>query len=183
MMQHLKDAGIFLLLLAAAGYGIYRGEQIFATIALILLIAVSYKHLARPFISRVQTFVGRVDYAKFRDLELRTNEQAAQIVRLEGLQLTVLQEIVLRNLEPEQCSVLANLSSRDRTPTKGARIERLRELRDRGLVEHDRLHLGESTEVWLTPLGKEVAELLRRPGIESQSTNSIDIDEASTSMP
>jgi hypothetical protein len=180
--MRLKHIGIFLLLLAATGYGLYRGEQIFATIALMLLLAVSYKHLARPFIRGVQAFVRRANNAKFRDLELHVEERAAEIARLEGLQLTILQDIVIRNLDSQQCATLANLSSRDRTPMKRAGIEGLRALRDRRLIEHDHPRLAESTEIWLTPLGKEVAALLRRPGTEAQPINSRKIGETSTTL-
>jgi hypothetical protein len=162
-VDKLRNVGIFLLLLAAASYAIYRAEQTVAAIALILLIATSYRHLVKPFIARAEAFASRVDYAKFRDLELRSAQQAAELVKLEGLQLTLIQDVIIRNLEPELYGLLVNLTTHDKTQVDRSHIERLRQLRDHGLIEHDRERLRDSATVWLTPLGNEVAEILARP--------------------
>lgn len=162
MASRLKGFGLFLVLLVAASYAVYRDEQAFAIVALLLMIGVSFKQFSAPLVARITEFARRVDYAKFRDLELRSAEQRAELTRLEGLQLTVLQDVVLRNLEPELCGVLANLTTHERAPIELAHIQRLRELRNRGLITHDKPALSKSSEIWLTPLGKEVGDLLTK---------------------
>jgi hypothetical protein len=163
MASKVKTSAVLLLLLAVLSYAMYRGEQTVAGISLVLLAAISYKHLVKPFIARAEAFARRLDYAKFRDLELRTEQHAAELVRLEGLQLTLIQDSVLRNLEPDLYGLLVNLSHNNKVRIDRSHIDRLRQLRDRGLIEHDRQRLRESEEVWLTPLGREVAEILARP--------------------
>jgi hypothetical protein len=163
MASKAKTAAILLLLLAILSYAMYRDEQTVAGIALILLVATSYKHLVKPFIARAEAFAKRLDYAKFRDLELRAEQQAEELVRLEGLQLTLIQDVVLRNLEPDLYGLLVNLSHTEKVQIDRTHMDRLRQLRDRGLIEHDRQRLRDSGEVWLTSLGREVAEILARP--------------------
>lgn len=163
MISKVKSPAIFLLLLAILAYAMYRGEQTVAAIALILLVATSYKHFVRPFIARAEAFARRLDCAKFKDLELRADQQAAELVRLEGLQLTVIEDVVIRNLEPDLYALLVNLSVDNKTQIDKSHIDRLRQLRDRGLIEHDRQRLRDSQTVWLTSLGKQVAEILAQP--------------------
>ena len=176
MISKAKPTAIFILLLAILSYAMYRSEQTVATIALILLIATSYRHFVKPFIARAEAFARRLDYAKFKDLELRADQQTAELVRLEGLQLTLIQDIVLRNLEPDLYTLLVNLSLNNKTQMDRSHIHRLRQLRDRGLVEHDRQRLRDSGTVWLTSLGRQVAEILahpnKRPNFDDQSLES-----------
>lgn len=166
MANNIKTAAIVLLLLGVLSYAMYRGEQTVAGIALILLAATSYKNLVKPFIARAEAFARRIDYAKFRDLELRADQQAEELVRLGGLQLSLIHNTVLRDLEPDLSGLLVNLSRTEKAPLDRSHIDHLRQLRDRGLVEHDRQRLRDSEEVWLTQLGKEVAEILARPNKE-----------------
>jgi len=163
MISKLKPAAIFLLLLAILAYAMYRGEQTVAGIALILLVATSYRHLVKTFIARAEAFARRLDYAKFRDLELRADQQEADLARLEGLQTTLVQDMLLRDLDPGLYGVLVNLSVKDKTQIDHSHIDRLRELRNRGLIEHDRPRLRDSETVWLTSLGRQVAEILAQP--------------------
>ena len=163
MLSKIKDAGIFLLLLAIVAYAMYRSEQTIAGIALILLAVTSYKNMVKPFVARAEAFARRLDYAKFRDVELRADRQAAELERLDGLQLTLIQDSILRNLEPDLYGVLVNLNATNITRLDRSHIEHFRQLRDYGLLAHDQPRLRDSETIWLTPLGRQVAEVLAQP--------------------
>jgi hypothetical protein len=56
--------------------------------------------------------------------------------------------------------LLLNVHSARRSKPSPAWLDRLRTLRDRGLLAYDGSTLASSSEVWLTPLGTNLAETL-----------------------
>jgi hypothetical protein len=126
-----------------------------------------YKHIVVKFIDLVAGFVGRVNYAKFKDLELQSIQRLEQLTQLEETTRTVAQDIILRGLSSDDLALLLAVNSVERMPITGNMAVKLGYLRDRGLVAHDEPRLRDSKHAWTTTFGKELTEVLTKTFLNS----------------
>jgi hypothetical protein len=127
-------------------------------LALVLLVAVMHKPTLRRVVDDVELILKRPLMAKFRDLEVRVDEAANRIA--EVVELADVTSMALQGLSRDAVGLLLALAAGG--PRDYARHWRQDYVssRDRGLVEHDKDRLGNSTRVWASALGMRVAATL-----------------------
>ncbi|MCK9386427.1 MAG: hypothetical protein M0Q15_17595 [Nevskia sp.] len=149
----------FVICIATCGYAAYRGLQWLAMAALFGALCVLYKQwLSRAFATALDLLKNTTE-AKLGALEIRTEKRITELaIRLDRTPVWV--NAVLSQLSSEEVGLLLSVT-RQRTYTPSAATKKhLRSLRDRGLIEHDKSTLEDSSVVWSTSLGQELTNAL-----------------------
>jgi hypothetical protein len=98
-------------------------------------------------------FVNSARMAKFGQFELQADRTPRDLSSMS------LREMMLTNLSPRDVGLLLKIYREKRWLLRGERDrQRVLELRDRGWLTHDQPHLGDSSEVRLTPDGLSILE-------------------------
>jgi hypothetical protein len=125
-----------------------------------LLVGVLHKTTLRRLISGFESILTRPLMAKFKDLELRVDDAVTRLG--EVARLADVTTMALQGLSPNAVGLLIGLVADGSGSVAPSLHGQLRELRDRGLIEHDGERLAESAEVRPTTLGKQVAASIER---------------------
>lgn len=150
----------FVLSAGVCGFALWKGMQAVAIVALMAALAIVFMHSGRRAFEAALDLFGGINRARLGKLELVISRQ------LESMSDRIVQraawaQIVLSQLRSEDVGLLLAISTVRRYPATEALKHQLRSLRARGLILHDKATLAESSEVWLSELGQEVASLLR----------------------
>lgn len=181
MSKRFRDPAVALLLAAIACYATYNGSELLGIVAIVGFLSICYKPAARRGMDNALSFFERVDKAKFRDLEVEVRQT---LQRMEGLQTVqksnFITNAVLSGLGARQIALLLAIYRSGTFEISGALRETVHELRHRGLVHHDKPRLGESTKVWLSPLGIECALFLTSD--RNDSDQALDVSAMTTAV-
>ncbi len=152
-----KDIVAILIGLAICLLSIYQKMEILAIVSLIFAGAVIYKSRAQKVINLGFNIVQRARTAKVAGVEINVEEQAKDYSRLLDRQAEWIRTIV-GDLTSEQIALLIAVYKAGRYPAVNK--DALRVLREKGLLFHNAPSMGESNEVWLSDIGKEIASNL-----------------------
>lgn len=150
----------FVLAAGVCGFALWRGMQAVAIVALMAALAIVFMHSGRRAFEAALDLFGGINRARLGKLELEISRQ------LESMSDRIVQratwaQIVLSQLRSEDVGLLLAVSAAKTYPATEALKNQLRSLRARGLIQHDKATMAESSEVWLSDLGQELANLLR----------------------
>lgn len=164
-MNVLKSILIFIVLLGICGYAIWQGLQIVSIVSLILLLGLLYKRYTRQGIDILLSLLKNTKQAKFGQLEISIEKKIAELSKL-AINRSVLMNIILSKLDPEHLGLLITIFKEGKHRPIAANKNRLRDLRSFGLLHHNNPTMADSTEVWLTNLGNEIADALSSETID-----------------
>jgi hypothetical protein len=157
-----RDVLPLMILSAVGAYAAWAKMQTLLIIVLVLILGLLYRPFVLQFTSLGTRFLTRVDVAKFKDLEIRAEKQIHSLDQVERAQVSIVQHLLLTEMDTQAVSLLVAIGHKGRAPFVGGTLPTVRYLRDRGLVEHDGPTLTESTEVWLSPSGRELVDALTK---------------------
>ncbi len=133
--------------------------QLLAIISLIMLLAILFKYQTKRIINIGLELLSSTKQAKIGKLELQIDK------KLEDLSDRIVKQagwvqILLSQLESDGVGLLLAISKVDKFTATNALKEKLRSLRSRGLIQHNKATMADSTEVWLTKLGNDFVKIL-----------------------
>lgn len=165
-MTKLRDFVAVVVLFAICLLAIYQKMEILAVTAVILIGIVIYRNRVRSLLDIGFDILRRAQSAKIGDVEF-TAERKAKATLDASAQHPEWVRMLLSDLTGEQVALLIAIFKEGKLGASDK--ENLRILRTRGLLLHNQQTMAESTEVWLTPLGQEVAAQLL--GTATSTTN------------
>ena len=153
-----KSGLVILGLVSACGYSLWQKMQWPATLSMVLVVAILYKRHSLRLVESFFSLIEGSRVSKLGQVEFQPDPE-----RFGVTEMTVT-EMMLADLTPRDVSVLMTVYYADRFHPRSDDVrQRLRKLRDKGWLEHDKRTLSESGEVWLTAAGKSVATALSLP--------------------
>jgi hypothetical protein len=150
-------AVLFLILLI--GYATWQKLQFLSLVALIALMSVLYQKHARRVLDLFLELLSNAKQAKYGALEIQIDKRLKDFSDL-AVKKSVGVQILLSQLDSQHVSLLLAIGKVGHYAPPDPARAKLRDLRNRGLLYHNSSSLGASTEVWLTPLGEELAAIL-----------------------
>jgi hypothetical protein len=158
IIGRLKSPVALLLCCTVAALAIYQKLEYFALAAFFGCLVVVYRRRVVAIIEDAVAMLKLARAAKIGALELDLQrlgnvsellEKRAEWIRL-----------VLAEMQPQEVAVLLSIPLAGRADAPPSLKGRLRALRDRGLLQHDEATMEQSSHVWLTEMGRQVAEAL-----------------------
>lgn len=155
----LKDALSVILLFIFCTFAVVQKMEILAILTLAGIGAVIYKHRVLMFFDVVVEFAQHANVAKVGDLELAVNKQKTDLSKLFELEIDWMRAVVSQ-LNSEHIGLLISVHKAGKYRPRQGEKNNLRVLRSRGLLKQNAPTMLQSTTVWLSNLGSEIAEAL-----------------------
>jgi len=168
MKNRIRDIFAVTLLISLAGFSAYKGMQVLAIFSMLGILGVLYKRIMHDLIDIGFNLLRAMRQAKLGELEFQIEEKLKDFSNLAAKNATWV-PIVLSQLSSEHIGLLMSIHKAGKYGPSGAAKRKLRDLRARGLVAHNRATMADSTEVWLSPLGNELVNVLLESPIEFHS--------------
>ena len=156
--HELKDALMLILLSALAVIAVIQRLEWVVLASLVFIGAIVYKSRVRPVLDLGLSLLQRTRTARLGDVEFNVEQQLRDYSELLQQHSKWIQ-IILSDLTSEDIATLLSIhvaGGKDQAVAK----DNLRHLRARGLVLHNAPTMEQSSEVWLTALGSDVAQRL-----------------------
>ena len=174
-MNKLKNVFAIIVLLGLCGYATWQKLQVVAIFAIVLLIGVLYKNLARKAIDIIFSLTRNTKQAKFGQLEINIEKKLAEYSQSAITQFAWM-NVILSRLSPEHIGLLLTIQREEKHNIINASKDKLRDLRSFGLLRHDSDSMEKSTEVWLTDLGNEIASTLTTKSLTTEKEDKKEIN-------
>ena len=172
-MPQSKQVFAFLLALSLCLVAIWREMQALAIVAFLLSVLAIHRRQSMLLFDQGMSLLSRTKQAKLGDLEVQIDNQKINLTeRLE--KSAVKTRILLDGLDSDHVGWLLTIHRHGRYEPPAAIKEKLRQLRNRGLLLHDSPSMQDAKLVWLSPLGEELVvnlltaspELRQKPVVE-----------------
>lgn len=172
---------IVLFFAGGAGYASWRGQERLAITAVILLFVVlGSAHIMRLFNLCVD-LLSTARQAKYGAIEIQLGKQLRDLSEL-AVRKSVGIQMLLSQLDgPHVALLLAVYRAGLYAPQTEAIRQKLRDLRDLGLLSYDGPTLAESAHVRVSAYGEEVARVLSEPPSEVQNIGLLPSSESGSS--
>lgn len=166
---YLKTTFSVLIALAVCGVALWQKMEIATVTSLVVVTLLLYKRKVQEALEIGLELLRRTKSAKVWDVELTMAERLKDYSKLLEHQAEWVR-LTLSDLNSEHISTLLAVNKVEKYQVAGAKVNNMRVLRDRGLLQHNAPELGRSTEVWLSPLGKDLAsQILGADSVHSDS--------------
>lgn len=159
MKRPLKDFVAFTLAAVVCGYAVRFGLQSVAIASMVVALCVLYKPTASRAADIGIGLLGRTSRAKYGDFEMEVERMVLGPL-VESPNIPVWAKGLLSEMGARHLGLLLALAKSERVRVNPAVIGSLRELRNLGLIEHDRDSLAGSEFVWLTSAGRDLKSAL-----------------------
>ena len=167
-MGRLKDALAIGLLGTLCAYAAWQKLEILSIVTMLALVGIIYKGVTAKALNLAFDLLSSTRQAKFGDLEVSIDQKLQDFSELAARKATWMQ-ILLSQLSSEHIGLLFTIHKAGKYSPPKALKEKLSDLRSRGLLQHNATTLTESTQVWLTDLGEELAEALLESPIDVET--------------
>jgi hypothetical protein len=168
-MHYLRHILAFGVAVGICGVAVWREMQILAIVALMAALAIVYKNQARLLFEETLVLLRRTKAAKFGNIEVQVNDKVVNITeRLEERAKHL--RVLLDGLDGDHIGWLLVVAKAGRYEPTNAAKEKMRPLRNRGLLTHDGPTMAKTSHVWLTTLGEELVKVLQLTTPELQQT-------------
>ena len=159
----------FLISLTLCAYAAWKQMQILAIFSLIAALATLFIRKTKQIFEICLELLRYTTTAKLGKLEVKISKE------LEGISQKVVEkaawvQILLSRMSNEEVGLLLAISKVEKYPATGGLKDKFRSLRAKGLIQHDKPSMHESSEVWLSELGKEFAEALSKAEVVNSKT-------------
>jgi hypothetical protein len=148
----MKTTLLWLVLGTACAFSLWQKLEWAAMCSMLLLCLVTFKDRTRHILELLQDFIASARMAKLGQFEIQVDRARVPV--------TSFREMMLADLSPSHLGLLMQISVEKNFRPTGAVMNKLRELRNRGLISHDKETLADSSRAWLTTTGEVVANTL-----------------------
>jgi hypothetical protein len=150
----MKRFAISAFLFCLAAYAVWQKLQILAVTCIIAVLALAYRDYTRQVFEVGLKLLRGTTRARLGSLELTLTELTDKVEKATWV------SIMLSQLSTEEVGLLVDVSKTKEYSPPGAVKDQLRRLRAKGLIKHDKPLLADSTRVWLTEAGMQLARVL-----------------------
>lgn len=165
----LKRIVALILLIALCAYATWSKMQILSIISMLLVLCLLYTAQFKEFLEIILSFARQARTAKFKDFEISTDDEFKNAIEESIGKSNPWVKVALIDLSAKHFTLLLAIYKAGEFEAKGDFKQSLRTLRDRGLVQHNKDTMYDSTIVWLTPLGTELVELILQNPIAKEN--------------
>jgi hypothetical protein len=159
-MQKLKKPFLILILLALGGYAAYERMETLAIVAIILLILVFYIEVVKRFADLVFAMASKTRQARIGEVEISIHDPLKQAI-IESIEMDKgWAKAIFAELGSSHIGLLLAISKAGKFKCQDNIKNSLRDLRAKGLLEHNKPSLTDSDTVWLTEFGTELVQLI-----------------------
>ncbi|NEP15465.1 MAG: hypothetical protein F6J97_01020 [Leptolyngbya sp. SIO4C1] len=164
-MRDLRRYIAIVICLAISGVAIWREMEMLAIVSFLAALSLIYVGLTRQIYVLLLEAARNTKQAKFGELEVVLKDGTVLPVNEIG-NLPTWARILLSQLNTRQIGVLIQLAqSQEKENIVPGLRETYKDLRSRGLLEHDAEFMSTSKQVWLSKTGLELSILLlKKPG-------------------
>ena len=148
----------------------WKGMQIVAIVALVIAIGILYKSRTRQVFEFLIEILSRTRQAKLGSFEIEISKELQDISK-RLIKKAAWVQVILPELSSDDIGVLLSLSNEERNQANEALKGQLRSLRKKGLIAHNKPTLAESSEVWLTELGRDLVSVILEPEVQKEIGN------------
>lgn len=161
-------AGIILIALCA--YAAYREMQTLAIVSIVLLIGMMYRKHVLKGLEIAFDIARSARQAKFGEFELEIGR--------DDIENSIINHIypqsdwvkaIISELDSDHLGLILTIEKAGKYSHLGGIKDKLRDLRSKGLLNHDKETMKDSREVWLTELGLEVARIISKAEAKKKS--------------
>ena len=156
-MMRAKHLGVITGLAALLCYALYVKMEVLSLCSTVLLLCCIYKDKSELVFRRLLFLVQQANKAKFGKLEV--DLAASTVVKVRG-EHPAWAHIILSQLQPEHIGLLMLIGRVEDFEVHDANRGLVRGYRSHGLVAHDGGSITKATVAWLTPLGRELYNIL-----------------------
>ena len=157
----LKTMLLWVALAAVCAASLWQKMEWTAIASIFFLCLVTYRHRTVQVLEWIENFLASARLAKLGQFEIQVDRAKVPV--------TSFREMMLADLSPSHLGLLVQIRTETDFAPSGAIMNKLRELRSRGLLRHDKESLGDSRRVWLTPAGEAVADSLIQGTMKDQA--------------
>jgi hypothetical protein len=154
----------FIFSIAVCIYAAWKQMQMLATVSLIAALATLFKNQTKQVLDICFEMMKSTTTAKLGKLEFQISKELENISKSVAERVAWV-HILLSKMSNEEIGLLLAISKVEKYPATEALKNNLRSLRAKGLIQHDKSSMSKSSEVWLSELGKEFAEVLNKAEI------------------
>ena len=160
-MANLKKVLSSLILLALCVYATWKSMQTLAIVATFLFLSSLYTHQVKRLLEIFFVLVKQTKQAKFGNLEVNLKDNPLKQTVLDNLSIEKEWiRVIVSDLTPTHISLLLAINKVGRFQFNYQMINTLRDLRDKGLIQHNDVTIAGSNTVWLTEIGNEVVNII-----------------------
>ncbi|RYU96046.1 hypothetical protein [Emticicia agri] len=159
-MQKLKKPFLIVILLALCGYATYEKMQTLAIVAIILLILVLYIEVVKRFADLLFALASKTRQARIGEVEFNIHDPLKQAI-IENIEIDKSwAKAIFAELSSSHIGLLLAISKAGKFKCQNNIKNTLRDLRAKGLLEHNKPSMTDSDTVWLTDFGTELVQII-----------------------
>jgi len=157
----------FIISIALCAYSAWKQMQLLSIASLIAALLILFKHQTKQIFDIGLELLGSTTNAKLGKLEVKISKELEDLSD-KIVEKTAWVQILLSKMSNDEFGLLLSISKSEKHLATEALKTNLRSLRSKGLIHHDKPTMAESTEVWLTELGKKFVDTLDKAEIVNQ---------------
>jgi hypothetical protein len=147
----------FIILVILCAYAAWKEMQTLATVCIFLILCILYIELVNKAFNIVFSLAKQTKQAKFRNFEFQLTDINKQVIMdcIEPDKKWA--KAIISDLNATHIALLLAIHKEGSLKCSDQIKNNLRDLRDKGLLEHDKDSIKNSDIVWLSDLGNELA--------------------------
>ena len=158
--MNIKHLVSVLVSLAIVGVAIWQDMELLAIISFIAFLSLIYLGISKRIYYILTDLIRNTKQAKFGDFEIMLKDGAVIPIN-DVSHLPVWSRVLLSQLTSKEVGILAQLSQNEHGSDIIVSMKDVyRDLRAKGLLEHDAKSIANSKRIWLSKTGNELARLL-----------------------
>jgi hypothetical protein len=159
MVIRTKKTFTAILLMVVIGCAIWQKLQVVAVASLVGLIALLYEGHAHGALDVCLELLSNAKQARYGDFEIQIEKRLKDFSDL-AVKRSVGIQVLLSQLDGQHVSLLLAIAKSGHYSPPETVKDKLRQLRNQGLLCHNATSMREANDVWLSPLGDELARVL-----------------------
>ena len=161
IMTNFKKVIAFIIVLILCGYSAWKGMQTLAIVSITLLFCILYMDQVKEAVKIGFALAKKTKQAKFKDFEINLTEPFRQVILDCIPPDKQWAKAIVSDFTPAHIALLIAINKAGIFKCAAAIKGGLRDLRDKGLLDHDNDSISNADTVWLTELGKELVLIFR----------------------
>lgn len=162
-MMLLKKIFASLILLILCGYATWKGMETLSIITIALFLGILYVEKVKMIFELFISLGRQTQQAKIGNFELSVGNTFKK---------TILENInsdkdwvksIISDLTPTHLGILLAINKANELKCHGSIKNTLRDLRDKGLINHNKNSITKADKVWLSDTGKELMDEITKP--------------------
>ena len=154
--MNFKKVIAFIIVFVLCGYSAWKGMQTLAIVSIALLFCILYMDQVKQAVKIAFALAKQTKQAKFKDFEINLTDPFRQIILDCVPPDKQWAKAIVSDFTSAHIALLIAINKAGTFKCAEAIKSGLRDLRDKGLLDHNNDSMAKADIVWLTELGKEL---------------------------